>query len=147
VLGHVAPVPWLATGAASALIKTAVGETAAASVAMPPSQGATPLSGNAYKVQMVKNRRENAPCSRRRQPDWRTLWKTPQTSETPSAEVQLPCRHLRCKEMYYQAFRRRRVRRRRLLVYENAGTIRSGRRSLRQKAMLRQPHMLRNVSK
>ena len=27
---------------------------------------------------------------------------TPKTSETPSAEPQLPCRHLRCKEMYYQ---------------------------------------------
>jgi len=27
---------------------------------------------------------------------------TPKTSDAPSAELQLPCRHLRCKEMYYQ---------------------------------------------
>jgi len=54
VLGHVAPVPWLAAGAGSALVKTAVGETAAAKCGDAAAQGAKPLSGNAYKVQMVK---------------------------------------------------------------------------------------------
>jgi xanthine dehydrogenase YagS FAD-binding subunit len=54
VLGHVAPIPWLAAGAGSALIKTAVGETTAAKCGDAAAQGAKPLSGNAYKVQMVK---------------------------------------------------------------------------------------------
>jgi xanthine dehydrogenase YagS FAD-binding subunit len=54
VLGHVAPVPWLSADAGSVLVKTAVGETAAAKCGEEAAQGARPLSGNAYKVQMVK---------------------------------------------------------------------------------------------
>lgn len=54
VLGHVAPTPWVASKAASALngksisdaVKTAAGDAA--------TDGATPLSMNGYKVQQVK---------------------------------------------------------------------------------------------
>lgn len=54
VLGHVAPAPWLAAPAAAALAgKTITAESAeeAAKVAL---AGATPLSGNAYKVQLAR---------------------------------------------------------------------------------------------
>ena len=54
VLGHVAPVPWHAAGAGGALNNSAVSETAAARCGEAAAQGAKPLSGNAYKVQMVK---------------------------------------------------------------------------------------------
>lgn len=54
VLGHVAPTPWLAGAAGSALNSTAVSETSATKCAEAAAQGAKPLGGNAYKVQMVK---------------------------------------------------------------------------------------------
>jgi len=54
VLGHVAPVPWNVTGAAGALNNSAVSETTATRCGEAAAQGAKPLSGNAYKVQMVK---------------------------------------------------------------------------------------------
>jgi xanthine dehydrogenase YagS FAD-binding subunit len=54
VLGHVAPVPWKAAGASGALNSSAASETAAARCGEAAAQGAKPLSGNAYKVQMVK---------------------------------------------------------------------------------------------
>lgn len=54
VLGHVAPVPWPATGAAQALNGGAVDEAAAAKCGAAATEGAKPLSGNAYKVHMVK---------------------------------------------------------------------------------------------
>ncbi len=54
VLGHVAPVPWIATGAAQALEGNAVDESTAAAAGAAATQGATPLSKNGYKVQLVK---------------------------------------------------------------------------------------------
>ena len=54
VLGHVAPTPWLSGAAGSALNNTAVSETSATKCAEAATQGAKPLGGNAYKVQMVK---------------------------------------------------------------------------------------------
>ncbi len=54
VLGHVAPVPWMAGAAGGALNNTAVSETSATKCAEAATQGAKPLGGNAYKVQMVK---------------------------------------------------------------------------------------------
>jgi xanthine dehydrogenase YagS FAD-binding subunit len=52
VLGHVAPVPWIATRTIAAPAK--VNEQFAIKVGDAAAQGATPLSGNVYKVQMVK---------------------------------------------------------------------------------------------
>ena len=54
VLGHVAPVPWSAAAAARALEGAAVNEILAAKAGEAAVEGATPLSGNAYKIQMVK---------------------------------------------------------------------------------------------
>ena len=54
VLGHVAPTPWNSASAGSALNFSAVSESAATKCAEAATQGAKPLSGNAYKVQMVK---------------------------------------------------------------------------------------------
>jgi xanthine dehydrogenase YagS FAD-binding subunit len=54
VLGHVAPTPWNSAGAGSALNNAAISEMAAARCGEAAAQGAKPLSGNAYKVQMVK---------------------------------------------------------------------------------------------
>jgi xanthine dehydrogenase YagS FAD-binding subunit len=53
VLGHVAAVPWLAAAAGQTL-QGAPGEALAARCGDAAAQGASPLSGNAYKVQMVK---------------------------------------------------------------------------------------------
>jgi xanthine dehydrogenase YagS FAD-binding subunit len=53
VLGHVAPTPWVAQAAFGAL-KGPINETTAAECGERAAQGAKPLSGNAYKVQMVK---------------------------------------------------------------------------------------------
>jgi len=53
VLGHVAPVPWAASGAAKAL-SGKIDETSAAKCGQAATTGAKPLSGNAYKVQLVK---------------------------------------------------------------------------------------------
>ena len=54
VLGHVAPTPWVATAAAKALNGSAPTEVQAAKAAEAAVAGAKPLSGNAYKIQMVK---------------------------------------------------------------------------------------------
>jgi xanthine dehydrogenase YagS FAD-binding subunit len=54
VLGHVAPMPWPATRAASALNGARVDATAAAKAGDAAAGGAKPLSKNAYKVQLVK---------------------------------------------------------------------------------------------
>jgi xanthine dehydrogenase YagS FAD-binding subunit len=54
VLGHVAPTPWNSASAGSVLNNAAVSEMAAARCGDAAVQGAKPLSGNAYKVQMVK---------------------------------------------------------------------------------------------
>jgi xanthine dehydrogenase YagS FAD-binding subunit len=54
VLGHVAPVPWVATAAAKALEGARIDEAAAKRCGELAVEGAKPLSGNAYKLQMVK---------------------------------------------------------------------------------------------
>jgi xanthine dehydrogenase YagS FAD-binding subunit len=53
-LGHVAPVPWVASAAAAGLEGKAVTEESAAQAGEAAAQGATPLSMNGYKVQLVK---------------------------------------------------------------------------------------------
>jgi xanthine dehydrogenase YagS FAD-binding subunit len=54
VLGHVAPVPWSSTGAASALNGAKVDATSAAKCGDAATQGAKPLSRNGYKVLLVR---------------------------------------------------------------------------------------------
>jgi xanthine dehydrogenase YagS FAD-binding subunit len=54
VLGHVAPVPWSAPGAAKALMGAKVDAASAAKCGEAASQGAKPLSKNGYKIQLVK---------------------------------------------------------------------------------------------
>jgi xanthine dehydrogenase YagS FAD-binding subunit len=54
VLGHVAPIPWVATQAEQALAGKAVSEEVAEQVAKAAVAGATPLSQNGYKVQLAK---------------------------------------------------------------------------------------------
>jgi len=54
VLGHVAATPWQAKAAAAALEGTRVNEETAARCGEAATQGAQPLSRNAYKIQMVK---------------------------------------------------------------------------------------------
>lgn len=54
VLGHVAPVPWVAEAAAAALEGAAPDEAAAARAGEAAVAGAKPLSGNAYKVQLAR---------------------------------------------------------------------------------------------
>lgn len=54
VLGHVAPVPWVAGRAAELLNGARIDETIAARCGEMAVEGAQPLSGNSYKVQMVK---------------------------------------------------------------------------------------------
>jgi xanthine dehydrogenase YagS FAD-binding subunit len=54
VLGHVAPVPWVAREAAATLIGRGLEEESAAVAAEAAVASATPLSGNAYKVQMAR---------------------------------------------------------------------------------------------
>jgi xanthine dehydrogenase YagS FAD-binding subunit len=54
VLGHVAPTPWSASAAAKELEGAQVDDRLAAKAGEAAAQGATPLSGNGYKVQMVK---------------------------------------------------------------------------------------------
>ena len=53
VLGHVAPVPWAAADAAKTL-SGKVDKTLAAKCGDAAASGAKPLSGNGYKVQLVK---------------------------------------------------------------------------------------------
>lgn len=54
VLGHVAPTPWLSAEAAKALAGKTVTEETAAAVAKAALASATPLSQNAYKVQLAR---------------------------------------------------------------------------------------------
>ena len=54
VLGHVAPVPWPVPDAGKALNGATVDETSAAKCGEAAIKGAKPLSGNAYKTQLVK---------------------------------------------------------------------------------------------
>jgi xanthine dehydrogenase YagS FAD-binding subunit len=53
VLGHVAPTPWLSAGASGALAGR-IDAALAARCGEAAAQGAKPLSGNGYKVQLVK---------------------------------------------------------------------------------------------
>ncbi len=54
VLGQVAPVPWLSAEAAQALAGKAITEATAEAAAKAALAGATPLSQNAYKVQLAR---------------------------------------------------------------------------------------------
>jgi xanthine dehydrogenase YagS FAD-binding subunit len=54
VLGHVAPVPWPAPKAGKALNGAKIDAVSATACGEAAAQGAKPLSGNAYKVQLVK---------------------------------------------------------------------------------------------
>ena len=54
VLGHVAATPWVATKAAQALAGQKIGEATAKRCGDAAADGAKPLSGNAYKIQLVK---------------------------------------------------------------------------------------------
>ena len=54
VLGHVAPVPWRAGAAEKALAGRVPGTTIAEKAAQAAVADATPLSGNAYKVQLAR---------------------------------------------------------------------------------------------
>jgi xanthine dehydrogenase YagS FAD-binding subunit len=54
VLGHVAATPWVATKAAQALAGQKIDEASAKRCGDAAADGAKPLSGNAYKVQLVK---------------------------------------------------------------------------------------------
>lgn len=53
VLGHVAPVPWVAAEAAQMLIGKTISEESAAAAGKAAVAGAKPLSRNAYKVQLA----------------------------------------------------------------------------------------------
>ena len=54
VLGHVAPVPWRAAAAEKALAGRALTTANIEKAAQAAVEGATPLSGNAYKVQLAR---------------------------------------------------------------------------------------------
>jgi xanthine dehydrogenase YagS FAD-binding subunit len=54
VLGHVAATPWVSNAAATALNGAIVDETTARKCGEAAVEGAQPLSGNVYKLQMVK---------------------------------------------------------------------------------------------
>ncbi len=54
VLGHVAPVPWLSAEAEQALVGHPLNEQTAAAAADAALKPATPLSRNAYKVQLAR---------------------------------------------------------------------------------------------
>jgi xanthine dehydrogenase YagS FAD-binding subunit len=54
VLGHVAPTPWRASAAEDALKGKELSEAVAESAGKAASNGAKPLSGNAYKVRLVQ---------------------------------------------------------------------------------------------
>jgi xanthine dehydrogenase YagS FAD-binding subunit len=55
VLGHVAPVPWVAASAATALSGNSIDEALASRCGEAAASGAKPLSRNAFKVQLVKS--------------------------------------------------------------------------------------------
>lgn len=54
VLGHVAPTPWVAEDAAKGLVGKAINEEVAAEAGKAALAGASPLSQNAYKVQLAR---------------------------------------------------------------------------------------------
>jgi xanthine dehydrogenase YagS FAD-binding subunit len=54
VLGHVAPTPWVAAEAQTALAGKTVTQAVAAEVGKAALEGATPLSQNRYKVQLAR---------------------------------------------------------------------------------------------
>jgi xanthine dehydrogenase YagS FAD-binding subunit len=54
VLGHVAPVPWVAGQAAASLVGQLLNEETAAAAGEAALAAATPLSNNGYKVQMAQ---------------------------------------------------------------------------------------------
>jgi xanthine dehydrogenase YagS FAD-binding subunit len=54
VLGHVAPIPWRVPKAAAVLAGRPPDEELATRAAEAAAEGATPLSGNRYKVRLVK---------------------------------------------------------------------------------------------
>jgi len=54
VMGHVAPIPWQAAGAAQALVGKSLDEETAKQAAEAAVQGARPLSMNKYKVQLAR---------------------------------------------------------------------------------------------
>lgn len=54
VLGHVAPTPWRSREAEQALAGKSLSESTAAAAGEAATQGAKPLSDNAYKVQLVR---------------------------------------------------------------------------------------------
>jgi xanthine dehydrogenase YagS FAD-binding subunit len=54
VLGAAAPIPWRAAEAEAALTGQPLGEAAARAAAKAAMKGATPLSGNAYKVPLFE---------------------------------------------------------------------------------------------
>jgi xanthine dehydrogenase YagS FAD-binding subunit len=54
VMGHVAPVPWRSVEAERTLVGKSASEDDAKAAADAALQGATPLSHNAYKVQLAK---------------------------------------------------------------------------------------------
>ncbi len=54
VMGYVAPVPWLSTEAEQALVGNPINEETAKAAAEAALKNATPLSQNAYKVQLAK---------------------------------------------------------------------------------------------
>jgi len=54
VLGHVAPTPWVATGAEKMLAGKTINEDVAVQAGEAAVAGAKPLSGNAYKVQLAR---------------------------------------------------------------------------------------------
>ncbi len=69
VLGHVAPIPWIAAQAAQLLAGQSLNEETAADAADAAVAGATPLSNNAYKVQMARAAVKRALLSAAGQPD------------------------------------------------------------------------------
>jgi xanthine dehydrogenase YagS FAD-binding subunit len=54
VLGHVAPVPWIADDAAKSLVGQAIDAASAEKAGAAAVAGAQPLSQNGYKVQLAK---------------------------------------------------------------------------------------------
>jgi xanthine dehydrogenase YagS FAD-binding subunit len=54
VLGHVAPTPWRASAAEAALKGKEISEATAEAAGKAATEGAKPLSGNAYKVRLVQ---------------------------------------------------------------------------------------------
>src|SRR5260370_24018001 len=67
VLGHVAPTPWVAAQAGTAIAGQSINEETASKVAEAAVAGATPLSQNGYKVTLARVAEENGPVPAGRQ--------------------------------------------------------------------------------